>query len=93
MRRRLKTGCRTVTSSAFQEMINARQEALMRVIEGFQDVTTFSEIADKIGFSHEFVRQRLVSLYKTNPSTLFKVGKQYRVPRSTAVSFITSLFG
>jgi hypothetical protein len=73
--------------SALQKYFHGESaNAVKAVIAGYGEVVSFQTIADSIGFSHEFVRQRL----KNDPH-VFKIGKQYRVPKATAARFVTEL--
>jgi hypothetical protein len=58
------------------------------ILSQIPDVTTFAQLGELIGYSHEWVRQRLVR----TPEKLFKNGKRYRVPRGVAEEFIRSVF-
>ena len=49
------------------------------------DITTFAQLAELIGYSHEWVRQRLVRA----PEKLYRKGKRYKVPRGVAEEFRT----
>jgi len=55
---------------------------------GSPDVTTFAQIGELIGYSHKWVRQRLVQA----PERLYKTGRRYKVPRGVAEDFVRSVF-
>jgi hypothetical protein len=50
--------------------------------------STFAELGALIGYSHEWVRVRLVK----QKDRLFRIGTRYKVPRGVAVEFVRSAF-
>jgi hypothetical protein len=86
MQRRIKT--QSQDTVAYQALIDHKQATLNVLLSQIPDVTTFAQLGELIGYSHEWVRQRLVR----TPENLFKNGKRYRVPRGVAEEFIRSVF-
>jgi hypothetical protein len=83
----LQVHTQTEQPSALQKYFhNEAQNAVRAVISAFGEFTTFQEIAEAIGYSHEFVRQRL-----GRDPNVCNVGKRYRVPKATAARFVTDL--
>ena len=93
MRRRLKRTVQAITPVGIQDAINHRHETFTRLVSALHDMMTFSEIADLLCCSHEFVRLKLVGAYRENPATLVRIGRQYRVPKTTAEKFVVDVFG
>jgi len=58
------------------------------LIAQIPDTSTFAQLAELIGFSHEWVRQRLVK----TPHRLYKIGKRYMIPKGVAEEFVRSVF-
>jgi hypothetical protein len=89
MKRRLLS-CSTAESnpSPLQKFIHGEAENAVKATISHlkRETASFREIADLIGFSHEYVRQRLV-----NDPNVIRAGKRYRVPRATAARFIAEL--
>ena len=86
MQRRIKT--QSQDTVAYQALIDHKQATLNVLLSQIPDVTTFAQLGELIGYSHEWVRQRLVR----TPEKLFKNGKRYRVPRGVAEEFVRSVF-
>ena len=86
MQRRIKT--QSQDTVAYQALIDHKQATLNVLLSQIPDGTTFAQLGELIGYSHEWVRQRLVR----TPENLFKNGKRYRVPRGVAEEFIRSVF-
>jgi hypothetical protein len=86
MRRRIKT--QSQDTVAYQALIYHKQATLNVLLPQIPDVTTFAQLGELIGYSHEWVRQRLVQ----TPEKLFKNGKRYRVPRGVAEEVVRSVF-
>jgi hypothetical protein len=70
--------CRPTASSTDSSM----------VLTAARDTSTFAQLAELVGHSHEWVRQRLVSA----PEKLYRIGRRYQVPKGTAEEFIRSIF-
>jgi hypothetical protein len=86
MRRRLAI-VKQAEPAPLQQYFHAEAaNAVKAVIANLNEITTFTAIADAIGYTHEYVRLRLV-----NDPNVMKVGKNYRVPKATAARFITGL--
>jgi hypothetical protein len=58
------------------------------ILSQIPNVSTFAQLADLIGYSHEWVRQRLVKA----PEKLYKNGRRYRVPKGVAEELVRSVF-
>lgn len=73
-----------------RQSLRDQKEATLQAIlsEIPQKSCTFAEIADLIGYSYDWVRERLVK----EPERLYKIGRRYRVPRAVAVEFVRSVF-
>lgn len=71
--------------------VDYKRAALNAILEQIPPTTTISQIAGLINYSHEWVRTRLVD----NPEyrkDLYEINGRYRIPRGTAVKFITAVF-
>ena len=86
MQRRIKS--QPSETAAYQALINHKQATLNVILAKIPDITTFAQLGDLIGYSHEWVRQRLVRA----PERLFKNGKRYKIPRGVAEEFVRSVF-
>ena len=75
-------------TAAYQALIDHKQATLNVILSRIPDISTFSQLGELIGYSHEWVRQRLVRA----PEKLFKTGKRYKVPKGVAEEFIRSVF-
>ncbi len=82
MRRRISP--QPTTSQAF---IDHKQATLNVIVAMIPERTTFKEIGDLLGRSHEWVRIRMVK----NPESLFKIGNRYLVPKGVAEEFVRSV--
>jgi len=70
---------------------NYKQVALETMVAQIAPTTTLTELATLMGFSHEWVRERLVK----NPEyakDLYKINRRYKIPRGVAVKFVKSIF-
>ena len=86
MQRRIKAQTReTVTPQA---LIDHKQATLNVLLSRIPDISTFAELAELIGYSYEWVRQRLTE----SPDKLYKNGKRYKVPKGVAEDFVRSIF-
>ena len=86
MQRRIKAQPQETTT--YQALINHKQATLNVILSQIPDITTFAQLGELIGYSHEWVRQRLVQA----PEKLYKNGKRYKVPRGVAEDFVRSVF-
>ena len=57
------------------------------VLSQIPEISTFAQLGQLIGYSHEWVRQRLVKA----PERLFKTGRRYKVPKGVAEEFVRSV--
>lgn len=73
---------------AYQALIDHRQATLNVLLSKIPEISTFAELGELIGYSHEWVRQRLIRA----PEKLYRIGKRYRVPRGVAEDFLRSVF-
>jgi hypothetical protein len=83
MRRRLSY----IPSTPPQPVEDYRAVCIQGILDSLKDRMTFLELADLLGVSHEFVRERLTE----HPERLVFLGKKYQVPRPVAVEFIQSV--
>jgi hypothetical protein len=74
--------------AAYQALIDHKQASLNVILSQLPDITTFAQLGELIGYSHEWVRQRLVR----DPEKLYKNGRRYRVPKGVAEEFVRSVF-
>ena len=86
MQRRIKAQPLETTSN--QALVDHKQATLNVILSRIPDVTTFAQLGELIGYSHEWVRQRLVPA----PERLYKNGKGYKVPKGVAEEFVRSVF-
>jgi len=87
MQRRIKAPSQE--TAANQALIDHKEATLNVILSRIQDISTFAQLGELIGYSHEWVRQRLVQA----PEKLYKNGKRYKVPRGVAEEFVRSVFG
>ena len=73
---------------ADQALIDHKQATLNVLLSRIPDISTFAELGELIGYSYEWVRQRLVK----DPEKLYKNGKRYKVPKGVAEEFVRSVF-
>ena len=57
------------------------------ILSKIPDTDTFAQLGELVGYSHEWVRQRLVQ----HPERLYKIGPRYQVPKGTAEEFVKSV--
>jgi hypothetical protein len=86
MQRRIKA--RPPDTAAYQALIDHKQATLNVLLSRIPDVSTFAQLAEVIGYSHEWVRQRLIQA----PEKLYKNGRRYKVPKGVAEDFLRSVF-
>jgi hypothetical protein len=87
MQRRIKA--QPQETAAYQALINHKQATLNVLLSRIPDISTFAQLGELIGYSHEWVRQRLIRA----PERLYKNGKRYKVPKGVAEDFVWSMFG
>ena len=75
-------------TAAYQALIDHKQATLNVILSQIPDITTFAQLGELIGYSHEWVRQRLVQA----PEKLYKKGNRYKVPKGVAEEFVRSVF-
>ena len=75
-------------TAAYRALIDHKQATLQVLLSKIPDVSTFAQLGELIGYSHEWVRQRLVIA----PEKLYKTGKRYKVPKGVAEEFVRSVF-
>ena len=85
MRRRIQA--QPQDTEAYQALVDHKQATLNVILSQIPDISTFAQIAKLIGYSHEWVRQRLVKA----PERLYKNGKRYKVPKGVAEEFVRSV--
>jgi len=86
MRRRITA--KPLDALAHQALVDHKQATLDVLVSGIPEVSTFSQLGELLGYSYEWVRQRLTK----TPERLYKHGKRYRVPRGVAEEFVRSVF-
>ena len=86
MQRRIKAQPQETTAN--QALIDYKQATLNVILARVPDVSTFAQLGELIGYSYEWVRQRLVQA----PEKLYKNGKRYKVPKGVAEEFVRSVF-
>jgi hypothetical protein len=86
MQRRIKA--HPQETAAYQALIDHKEATLNVILAQIPNTSTFGELAELMGFSHEWVRQRLVRA----PHKLYKIGKRYLVPKGVAEEFVRSMF-
>ena len=85
MQRRIQS--RPQETAVYQALINHKQATLNVILSRIPDISTFAQLGELIGYSHEWVRQRLVQA----PERLYKNGKRYKVPKGVAEEFVRSV--
>ena len=86
MQRRIKA--QPEETATYQALIDHKQATLKVILSGIPDISTFAQLGELIGYSPEWVRQRLVQA----PEKLYKHGKRYKVPKGVAEEFVRSVF-
>jgi hypothetical protein len=86
MQRRIKA--QPQETAAYQALIDHRQATLNVILSRIPEISTFAQLGELIGYSYEWVRQRLVQA----PERLYKNGKRYKVPKGVAEEFVRSVF-
>src|ERR1035438_3908884 len=76
MQRRIKA--QPKETAPYQALIDHKLATLNVILSGIPDISTFAQLGELIGYSHEWVRQRLVRA----PEKLYKNGKRYKVAHS-----------
>ncbi|MEO8592276.1 MAG: hypothetical protein ABI759_03050 [Candidatus Solibacter sp.] len=75
-------------TAADRARIDHKQATLDIILSRIPDISTFAQLGELVGYSHEWVRQRLVRA----PEKLYKQGKRYKVPKGVAEEFVRSVF-
>lgn len=89
MRRRIQPATTQAAKPALPHpLIDHKQATLNVLLAQIPERSTFASLGALIGYSHEWVRQRLVNA----PERLFKTGIRYQIPRGVAEEFIRSVF-
>ena len=86
MQRRIKA--QPQETAAYQALIDHKQATLNVILAKIPDISTFAQLGELIGYSREWVRQRLVQA----PEKLYRNGKRYKVPKGVAEEFVRSVF-
>jgi hypothetical protein len=86
MQRRIKA--KPQETAAYQALIDHKQATLNVLLSRIPDISTFAQLGELIGYSHEWVRQRLIQ----TPDKLYKTGKRYKVPKGVAEDFVRRVF-
>jgi hypothetical protein len=85
MQRRIRA--KPQETAAHQALIDHKQATLNLLLSKIPDISTFAQLGELIGYSHEWVRQRLIRA----PEKLYKNGKRYKVPKGVAEDFVRSV--
>ena len=85
MQRRIKA--QPQETGVYQALIDHKQATLNLLLSRIPDLSTFAQLGELIGYSHEWVRQRLIQA----PEKLYKNGKRYKVPKGVAEAFVRSV--
>jgi hypothetical protein len=86
MQRRIKA--QPQETAAYQARIDYKQATLNVILSQIPDISTFAQLGELVGYSHEWVRQRLVQA----PEKLYRNGRRYKVPKGVAEEFVRSVF-
>ena len=87
MRRRFNP---TKETPAYQAAIDHKQASMDLILSEIPNTSTFTQLAELVGYSHEWVRSRLI--FTPYGRRLFKIGRRYQVPKGVAVEFVRSIF-
>lgn len=71
-----------------QALLDHKKATLEVLLSKIPESTTFAELGALLGYSHEWVRVRLVK----QKEKLFRIGRRYKVPRGVAVELVRSEF-
>jgi hypothetical protein len=85
MQRRIKAPLQD--TAAHQALVDHKQATLNVILSQIPDISTFAVLGELIGYSHEWVRQRMVQA----PEKLYKNGNRYKVPKGVAEEFVRSV--
>lgn len=85
MRRRITP--QIVDPAVRQALIDHKQATLQVILSQIPNTTTFAELGELMGYSHEWVRIRLTK----QSDRLFRIGKRYLVPKGVAEEFVKSV--
>jgi hypothetical protein len=86
MQRRIKA--QPQETAASQALIDHKLATLNLLLSSIPDISTFAQLGALIGYSNEWVRQRLIQA----PEKLYKNGNRYKVPKGVAEEFVRSVF-
>jgi hypothetical protein len=86
MQRRIKA--KPQDTAAHQALIDHKRATLNVLLSSIPEISTFAQLGELIGYSHEWVRQRLTQA----PEKLYKNGKRYKVPKGVAEDSVRSVF-
>jgi hypothetical protein len=85
MQRRIKA--QPPDTAAYRALIDHKQATLNVLLSRIPEISTFAQLGELIGYSYEWVRQRLMQ----DPEKLYRNGKRYRVPKGVAEEFVRSV--
>jgi hypothetical protein len=74
-------------TATYQALVDHKQATLNVILSQIPDISTFAQLGELLGYSHEWVRQRLVRA----PERLYRNGKRYKVPKGVAEEFVRSV--
>jgi hypothetical protein len=91
MKRILADMARIPTSTG-DPVIDAKKQMIDSICSKLGDVNTFLSISKVIGYGRDFVSRRLIAKFKKDPTIMYRIGNDYRVPRVTAARLIRELY-
>jgi hypothetical protein len=86
MQRRIKA--QPTDTATYQALIDHKQATLNVLLSRIPEISTFAQLGELVGYSYEWVRQRLMQ----DPQKLYRNRKRYRVPKGVAEEFVRSVF-
>ena len=86
MQRRIRS--QPKETGACQALLDHKQATVNVIVSRIPDISTFAQLGELMGYSHEWVRQRLVRA----PEKLYRNGKRYKVPKGVAEEFVRAVF-
>ena len=88
MRPRIKPTVQVTDPEMIQALVDHKEASLKLILAKIPAMTTFKQLGELIGYSHEWVRVRLVK----QADRLFRIGRRYQVPKGVAEEFVRSVF-
>ncbi len=88
MRRRITPQKQNQDAALLQAAVDHKEATLKALLAKIPEKMTFQELGDLVGYSHEWVRVRMVK----QADRLFRIGRRYQVPKGVAEEFVMSVF-